>query len=120
MLIPLPQLLTLKYPDIKIGPFEDTDQVVLSDHNDGNGAYIHVWNYPHAPQPTQTDLDQWQIDLVQTHTFQQNAITNAPILGQLQEIDAKSIRSLRENNTAMLSALTSQAAALRAQLLPTH
>lgn len=41
---------------------------------------------------------------------------NAPILAELAEIDAKSIRPLREGETARVAELAEQAAALRAQL----
>lgn len=43
-------------------------------------------------------------------------IFNAPILTRLQELDAKSIRALREGNTERLQALEAQAQALREQL----
>jgi hypothetical protein len=41
---------------------------------------------------------------------------NEPILVQLKELDAKSIRPLREGDTMRVTALESQAAALRLQL----
>jgi hypothetical protein len=41
---------------------------------------------------------------------------NAPILAQLAEIDAKSIRPLREGETARVRELAEQAAILRSQL----
>lgn len=41
---------------------------------------------------------------------------NAPILAALEEIDAKTIRPLREGETARVAELAAQAAALRAQL----
>lgn len=41
---------------------------------------------------------------------------NAPILAELARIDAKSIRPLREGDTARVADLEAQAAALRAQL----
>jgi hypothetical protein len=45
-----------------------------------------------------------------------NAEHNAPILLELQQIDAKSIRALREGNQERITALESQAVALRSQL----
>jgi len=42
---------------------------------------------------------------------------NAPILAQLEVIDAKSIRPLREGDIARVAALEAQAAALRLQLM---
>ena len=41
---------------------------------------------------------------------------NAPILAQLADIDAKSIRPLREGETARVRELAEQAAILRSQL----
>lgn len=45
-----------------------------------------------------------------------DAIHNAAILAQLEAIDAKSIRPLREGDMARVIALEAQAAALRLQL----
>ena len=42
---------------------------------------------------------------------------NAPIIAQLAEIDKKTIRPLREGDTARVAALDAEAAALRAQLV---
>lgn len=44
---------------------------------------------------------------------------NAPILAQLEVLDAKSIRPLREGDTVRVAAIEAQAAALRAQLMKT-
>ena len=44
--------------------------------------------------------------------------TNLPIYQQLMEIDARSIRAIRENHLERLADLEAQAAALRAQLVP--
>ena len=43
---------------------------------------------------------------------------NAPILARLRDIDMRSIRALREGNTERITALESEAAALRMQLVP--
>jgi len=45
-----------------------------------------------------------------------NDVFNAPILAQLEVIDAKSIRPLREGDIVRVAALEARAAALRAQL----
>jgi len=42
---------------------------------------------------------------------------NAPILAQLEALDAKSIRPLREGDSVRVTALEQQAAALRLQLI---
>jgi len=44
-------------------------------------------------------------------------VLNAPILAQLATIDGKSIRALREGDQERISALESEAAALRLQLV---
>jgi len=41
------------YPELTIQDFMNT--IVLQD--DGNGAYIAVWNHPTLAQPTQEQLD---------------------------------------------------------------
>ncbi len=80
---------------------------------------ITQWNVPNTVQPTADQITAWQTDptLTTTYTAQQNAITNAPIIAQLDIIDAKSIRALRTNDTARLIALEAEAVALRTQLV---
>ena len=43
---------------------------------------------------------------------------NEPILAKLKDLDARSIRALREGNGTRLDELEAEAAALRATLLP--
>ena len=50
--------------------------------------------------------------------FEINHIANKPIYDALEDIDLRSIRALRANDTQRLNELEQQAAALRAQLLP--
>jgi len=127
MSIPILDILQIQYPTATVGV---NGQIQLQDHGDGNGPVIGVWNVPSnvtsvslgvTGQPTAAQLLAWQTDTTttQTYTYMQNAIANAPILAQLQAIDAKTIRSLRESDPTMLATLTTQAVALRAQLLPT-
>lgn len=127
MKIPLINILQIQYPTMTIGI---GGQIQLADYNDGNGAFIQTWNVPYSivslslnvvGQPTASQLLAWQTDTIttQTYTYQQNTITNAQIIIQLQAIDAKSIRALRENDPTYLASLTTQAVALRAKLLPT-
>ena len=110
----LSDLLKLKFPTANM-----ITDIIIQD--DGKGPYIKQWNLQNTPQPTPMTLVSWQTDptTIQQYTFQQNSITNAPIYAQLQNIDIKSIRSLRESDTVYLASLTSQAIALRSQLLPT-
>lgn len=103
-------ILKLKFPNADF-----RNSIKLQD--DGKGVYIKEWNLQ-DPQPTQDDIDQWQTDYAQAYQFQQNKIINQSIYDALKEIDDKSIRALRSNDTQRLTDLENQAVALRAQLLP--
>ncbi len=105
-------ILKLKFPNANF-----LKDIILKD--DGQGIYIKEWNLK-DPQPTQKDLDQWAIDLQDKYTFIQNSFLNAPIISQLNDIDAKSIRALRTKDVARLDSLEAKAAALRTQLRPTQ
>lgn len=50
----LPEVLRLKYPDIKF-----SIDVILAD--EGDGPFIREWKRV-EPVPTQADLDQWKIE----------------------------------------------------------
>lgn len=118
MNIPLYNIIQINYPTGIIGL---NGNIQLIDYNDGNGPFISEWNVPNVEQPTVDQLNAFQTDAntIQQYTFQQNKITNAPIYAQLDQIDIKSVRALREADPTYLVTLTSQAVALRAQLLPT-
>lgn len=107
------ELLVLKYPTANF----QTD-IILQD--DGKGAYIKQWNLSGNTQPTIEQLTTWYTDsaVLSAYTFAQNKLSNMPIKTQLDDIDAQSIRALRTNDTARLTTLETQAAALRATLLP--
>jgi hypothetical protein len=119
MNVPLVNIIQIKYPEVTIG-FPD-GQVQLGNHSDGNGDFIQLWNVPNVEQPTNEQLQEWSIDIevLQQYQFQQNKILNIPIIAQLEAIDLKTIRSLRENDTDRIAQFTAQAATLRASLLPT-
>lgn len=38
----------------------------LQDNSDGNGPFIAYWTYPHAPQPTQAELEAAWLEIVNT------------------------------------------------------
>ncbi len=103
------EILKLKYPDADF-----MTNIILQD--DGKGIWIKEWNLE-TPQPNQQDLDQWAIDLAPEYRKQQDALANAPIFAQLDEIDLKSIRALRAKDDVRLANLEAQAVALRAKLL---
>ncbi len=115
-MLSLYELLSLKYPNISIGLHGD---IQLADYGQGDGPFIKYWNIPDIEQPTPDELAALQTDetVVAGYTAQQNAITNAPIITQLDIIDAKSIRALRTNDTVRLAALEAEAVILRAQLV---
>lgn len=110
----LVDILKIKYPSADFA-----FKLIVQDN--GEGQYIAQWDNTLGEQPTQEQIDSWQQDstVQQQYTFNQNKITNQSIYDQLDAIDAKSIRALRTNDTVRLTALETQAAALRAQLLPT-
>lgn len=113
------QMLLIKFPALQGVSYWLTQY----DGTPWNDAYDGlVWENKDIPMPTKDEINQWMIDatILQQYTFSQNAITNKPVYTQLDEIDTKSIRPLRENDTARLATLASQAAALRAQLLPVN
>jgi hypothetical protein len=116
-LIPLYNIIQINYPTAIIGL---NGNVQLADHGDGLGAVIQLWDIPGVDQPTDEQLTALQNDANTIATYQAHLNThlNQPILDKLDELDRKSIRPIRENDVALLASLTTQAVALRAQLLP--
>lgn len=69
---------------------------------------------------TAEDIAQWQIDnaaWVAGQAQRDKDAHNAPILAQLDELDRKSIRALREGDAARVAQIEAQATALRAALV---
>jgi hypothetical protein len=98
-------------------------QFSMADFNDGKGIVITNWQVPDIAQPTLSQIEALITDpvVIQYAVFEENKIKNQPILNQLIDIDAQSIRALREpspTSTAQLAVLTSQAEELRSKLLP--
>ncbi len=110
----LADILLIKYPEADF--FRD---VIIQD--DGEGPYIKEWNVINTITPTQEELTAWlnDVELQQQYTYAQNKKANIEIYTQLQTIDLKSIRAIRENNNTRIQELNDQADVLRAQLLPT-
>jgi len=108
----LPKVLQLKYPNADF-----MKDIILADYGEGNGPEIQQWNLPNTTAPSQADIDAWTVQFAQQYTFNQNKIANQPIYDQLDTIDLKSIRALREGDTTRITALTNQAITLRATLL---
>lgn len=106
------ELLLLKYPDIDF-----LKDVILRD--EGEGVYIAEWNLE-DPQPSLEELQEWKQDpvVVKQYEYENNKQINKEIYDKLDEIDKKSIRALRTNDTNRITALESQAVDLRKQLLP--
>lgn len=92
------------------------DDILVQD--DGAGPYIAKWKESLGPKPTETDIAQWKIDLQPQYEFAQNKLSNKTIYDQLDDIDLKSIRALRTNNTVRLEELEQEAVILRNKLLP--
>ena len=102
-------IVQLKFPGASL-----QKDVIIQD--DGQGAYIKEWNLG-SPKPTDEDLAAWAIEVEPEYNARQARIANEPIYKQLEELDLKSIRALRTNDTERLAALEAQAQALRDQLL---
>lgn len=109
-------IITLKYPGIQgISHWQTQyDGTPWDDSYEGL-----VWENTQIAKPTKEELDQWAKDVEQAYQFQQNKIANKSIYDQLDELDLKTIRALRENDSTRLASLEAQAATLRTQLLPT-
>lgn len=69
------------------------------------GVWMTCWAVRNLPQ-----------EVVAERGAQEVALHNAPILQALQDIDARSIRALREGDQVRINALEAEAAALRSQL----
>ncbi len=117
-MIPLYYIIQINYPGVTIGL---NQQVELVNHNDGEGDQIAIWSVPNVLQPTTSQLAALQTDTNTINNYQLilNIEANKPVMMQLEDIDKRSIRSIRENDTAMIAQWSSQAAILRAKLLPT-
>ena len=119
LIVPIPYVIQINYPTANL----DFDgNCTLSDH--GDGPVISKWEVPNVTKPTKKRLIELQTDenTIQKYQFILNSWANAPILAELDKIDAKSIRALREPgevSTFILSSLAEEASALRSQLLPT-
>jgi hypothetical protein len=108
-------VLSITYPNANF-----LDDIQLGDHGDGNGQVIVKWNLQGIPQPSAADIAAMMTNpaIISAYTFKQNLISNELILAQLDDIDRKSIRAIRENDTTRMAQYEQQAVALRTQLLP--
>lgn len=114
-MIPLYDILKINFPNAIFGL---NGTIQLTSIGEGVDPVIQFWGISNCAQPTPEQITAWQTDptTIAAYTVQQNAITNAPIIAQLKEIDNKSIRALRTNDTNRLTELETQAAQLRSQL----
>ena len=111
-MLALTEIILVKYPDVQF-----MKDVIV--RNDGPGDYIFLWNRP-EPKPTAEELTQWSKseDLIRKHEFRLNKIANKSIYDQLDSLDRKSIRPLREGNAQKITDIETEAAELRSRLLP--
>lgn len=111
-------VLRIKFPDIDL--YQD---LVLRDYSDGKGPFIAEW-YRDEPKPEKKQILQWmaETEVVSKYEEEQKLILNAPILDRLEDIDLKTIRSLREavignvDAIAKLQALDQEAQNIRVEL----
>lgn len=111
-MISLPELLTLKFPNINFD-----HEVTLADYADGKGPVINQWNMVGIPRPDKATLAQWKSEVLEQ--WKQNKLNelNADKYKQLNDIDMKSIRALREGSADKLNELEAQAQAIRNSFL---
>ena len=102
------EIIKLKYPNAR-------SLIDFKVQDDGQGPYIKEWNISDK-KPSDEDLANWGIDLADEYQLAQNKILNEPIYQQLEQLDLKSIRALRANDTQRLTELEAQAEILRGQL----
>lgn len=106
-------VLSLKYPEADM-----INQIQIGDKLGNGELEIVLWDLPGTPLPTLAEIASFfnDTEIQAKYTAKLNAELNAPILVQLSEIDAKSIRALRTNDAERLAELEEEAIALRAQL----
>ncbi len=106
------EVLQIKFPGIDL-----IREVTLRDT--GDGPFIAEW-FREEPFPSTDDISKWISDeeVQKQFEYEQNQLKNTEVYDKLNEIDMKSIRALRVNDTEKLQELESQAVALREQLLP--
>lgn len=96
----IPNILNFKYPGTTWGVGETYESLEWREENT-------------ISKPSYEDLVQAEIEYKSYRAKQEH---NAPILAQLEVIDLKSIRALREGNQTRIDDLEAEAAELRAQL----
>lgn len=69
--------------------FGISDPKIVRIQNDGQGAYIAVWNIPNVAKPSATDLTAWEAEMIKK---KQSELA----LKKLAELDLQSIPSLRQ------------------------
>ncbi len=110
------ELIELKYPNIQGIVYWETQP---DGTNWGSPIDGLVWENQEISKPTDQDLIAWESEYAEQLVFNSNKALNKPIYDELNRIDIKSIRALREGNTERINALELEASSLRAQLLPT-
>lgn len=82
----------------------------------GRGPEIVMWPEDY-PEPNEENLNIWKQEVLSIWEKEQFEAVNADTLKKLEEIDIKSIRALRTNDSAKLNELEQQAVILRQQLI---
>lgn len=104
-------VLKIKYPNANF-----LSEIQVGD--DGTGQRIVMWLLDEL-EPDQAIIDEWMNDpeVIETHENNERAIYNEPIIKALQELDLRSIRAIRSNDTEQMAELESEAQLLRDQLI---
>lgn len=109
-MIELQDILRLKFPTASL-----SRDIIIQD--DGQGAYISRWSLGGVSVPSADDLQKWEQEVSTLYQQEQFDLVNKDILLQLEEIDKKSTRALRANDTNRLQGLEGEAKLLRKQLV---
>lgn len=105
-------ILELKFPTI----FPDVGQHTTV-RLDATNNVILQWDISICPTPTATDIAQWEQEVQPLYDAQQFKSKNRVVLDQLDAIDLKTIRALREGDQVRIQQLADQANELRKGLV---
>ena len=106
------QILELKFPN----QFPDVGQHT-SVRIDSSGTSIIQWDTSICPIPTAADITQWEREVQPLYDAQQFRIKNRVLLDQLDILDTRTIRALREGDQTRIQQLNAEAAQLRKGLI---
>lgn len=102
------EILSLKFPK------EASEDKITTLFDEQGNLYLSKFDVEGVAWPTTATFQSWEAECIAIKEARAN---NAPIYTALQEIDLKSIRALREQDSERIADLENQATALRSQLI---